>query len=90
MKTLLWDRLGPPSFVYELLEKTEETMHFRVSHCFIAEEMRKHGAPEIGFALFCASDYGYCQGLNPRIKFTRTKTLMQGDDCCNHAYELKV
>jgi predicted ArsR family transcriptional regulator len=89
MKSLLWDRLGPPVFVYELLEKTEETMRFRVSHCGVAEEMRKNGAPEVGFALFCASDYGYCQGLNPSIKFTRTKTLMQGDDHCDHAYELK-
>jgi hypothetical protein len=28
------------------------------------------------------------QGLDPAIRFTRTKTLMMGDDRCDHAYEL--
>jgi len=33
---------------------------------------------------------GFCEGLNPAIEFTRTKTLMQGDDCCDHAYALRA
>jgi hypothetical protein len=53
-----------------------------------AELAKKIGGEEIGFALTCAWDYGFCRGLNPEIKFTRTKTLMMGDDCCNHTYRL--
>ncbi|MFC2012727.1 L-2-amino-thiazoline-4-carboxylic acid hydrolase [Chloroflexota bacterium] len=27
--------------------------------------------------------------FNPDIGFQRTKTLMRGDDCCDHIYYLK-
>jgi hypothetical protein len=53
-----------------------------------ADEFRKHAAAEVGYSFYCCWDYGFCQGLNPHIKFTRTKTLMQGDDCCDHTYDL--
>lgn len=76
---------------YQWVERTPERLQVRVTRCRWAEELKKLGAdPEIGLAVMCASDYGYCAGLNPAIKFTRTKTLMQGDDHCNHCYELKA
>jgi len=50
--------------------------------------MRRLHAADIGSAFYCAYDYGFCSGLNPHIVFSRTKTLMSGDDCCNHNYEL--
>jgi hypothetical protein len=56
--------------------------------CPYAEAMRRHGAAELGFAYSCAYDIGFCQGLNPAIRFTRTKTLMMGDSICDHTYEL--
>jgi hypothetical protein len=31
-------------------------------------------------------DFGLPVGLNPKFKLIRTKTLMQGHDCCNHRY----
>ena len=40
-------------------------------------------------AIICCSDYAYCRGFNPKIKLTRTKTLMQGDDCCDFRWELE-
>ena len=47
--------------------------------------MRGLHAAELGFAYYCAYDYGFCQGLNPALQFSRTKTLMQGADSCDHA-----
>ncbi len=88
VKTALWDHLGP-DFEYQVVEETDETLRFRVTQCPIAARMRDLGAPEIGFAYYCAYDYGFCQGLNPDIVFERTKTLMSGDDHCNHGYVLK-
>lgn len=76
---------------YQWVEKTPERLQVRVTRCRWVEELKKLGAdPAIGAAVMCASDYGYCAGLNPAIRFTRTKTLMQGDDHCNHCYELKA
>jgi len=44
--------------------------------------MRELNATDIGYAVICHGDYAYCQGFNPKIRLIRTKTLMQGDDCC--------
>jgi hypothetical protein len=75
---------------YQWVEQSPQRLVARVTRCRWAEEMKKLGAEgDLGFAIICASDYGYCAGLNPAIRFSRTKTLMQGDDHCNHTYELK-
>ena len=73
---------------FEVEEKSDTFLKIRVSRCLFAEEMRKQEASEIGFAFYCAYDYGFCEGLNPKIKFTRTQTLMMGDAICDHTYEL--
>jgi hypothetical protein len=89
VKTLLWDKIGKP-FEWQIIDRTPTSMKFKVTRCPLAERMRELDAAELGFAYNCAYDIGFCQGLNPAIKFTRTKTLMQGHDCCDHAYELAV
>ncbi|MFN2243355.1 MAG: L-2-amino-thiazoline-4-carboxylic acid hydrolase [Anaerolineae bacterium] len=43
-------------------------------------------AAEIGYAIQCHRDHADCQGFSPRIVLNRSKTLMQGDDCCNHRF----
>ncbi len=73
---------------FEVEERAPQLLKLKVTGCLFADEMRKLSAEDIGFAFYCAFDYGFCEGLNPDIKFTRTKTLMQGDDCCDHTYEL--
>ncbi len=85
---VLWDQMdGLAEFTVE--ERTPELLQLKVTKCLFADEMRTLGAADIGLAFYCSYDYGFCQGLNPEIKFTRTQTLMQGDRCCDHAYELK-
>ena len=84
----LWD--GVDDLIdFDIIEQTEDRLGIRVVRCLFADEMRKHEAGDIGFAFYCAYDDGFCRGLNPAIRFTRTKTLMKGDDCCDHAYELQ-
>jgi hypothetical protein len=85
---VLWDQMeGLAEFTVE--ERTPEFLRLRVTQCLFADEMRELSAADIGFAFYCSYDYGFCKGLNPDIKFTRTQTLMQGDRCCDHTYELK-
>lgn len=88
IKEQLWNNLDPEKYKVEKLEDTPTTLKFRVHTCPWAEAYREAKGEDIGFAVSCCWDYGFCQGVNPAIKFTRTKTLMQGDDCCNHSYEL--
>jgi hypothetical protein len=84
---ILWKPAGD-MVQSEVLEKTATTLRLKVTRCIFAEEMRRHGAAETGFAFYCSYDYGFCQGFNPELRFTRTRTLMQGHDCCDHGYEL--
>jgi len=85
---LLWDQMVPGTeFVVE--ERNSEVLRLRVTKCLFADEMRRLEAADIGDAFYCAYDYGFCRGLNPAIRFTRTKTLMNGDECCNHTYKLE-
>ncbi len=84
---LVWDGAGSDcEFTVEA--QTPTHLKMRVTRCMWADEMRKLNAAEIGYVFQCCWDEGFCAGLNPAIRFTRTKTLMQGDDCCDHTYDL--
>jgi len=84
---ILWDQMVDGT-EFEVEERTDRVLRLRVTKCLFAEEMRRLGAADIGDAFYCAYDLGFCEGLNPAIRFTRTKTLMNGDACCDHTYEL--
>jgi hypothetical protein len=58
----------------------------RVTECLWAKTFRDLGASEIGSMLICHRDYADCRGFNPRITMIRSKTLMQGDEFCNHRF----
>ena len=70
----------------EIVEDTPQAFELKVTECLWAKTFREMGAAEIGYALLCHTDYADCQGFNPRITLIRSKTLMQGDDCCNHRF----
>lgn len=89
VKDHLWNSLDLQDYQVEKLEDTPEKLAYRVTRCPHATAYRDAKGAEIGFALSCAWDFGFCKGINPAIQFTRTKTLMGGDCCCNHTYELK-
>lgn len=71
---------------FEIVEETPTTFEIEVTECLWAKPFREIGAADIGHALICHPDYALCQGFNPRITMQRTRTLMQGDDCCDHRW----
>jgi hypothetical protein len=73
-------------FTLEIVEDTPQVFEVKVTECLWAKTFREMGAADIGYPLICHTDYADCQGFNPRIAVTRSKTLMQGDDCCNHRF----
>jgi len=46
-------------------------------------------AEDLGYILSCYGDYASAQGFNPKMRMIRTKTLMQGDEFCDHRYVLE-
>lgn len=70
----------------EIVEDTSQAVEVKVTECLWAKTFREMGASDIGYLLICDRDYADCKGFNPKISLTRSKTLMQGDDCCNHRF----
>jgi len=61
---------------------------YKFTRCMWAEVFRSLNAEDIGYWI-CEADGPATKAFNPKIKFKRTKTLMKGDDCCNHEYILE-
>ena len=81
----------PPAFdktlTLEIVEDTEKTFELRITECVWAKVYRDAGlGGEIGHAAVCNMDYHWPPAFNKDLKMERTKTLMQGDDLCNHRY----
>jgi len=74
------------ALVWEIAERSKTALEIRVSQCLWARTFRAEEAAEIGYSSVCYADYAGTAAMNPKIKLIRTKTLMQGHDCCNHRF----
>ena len=82
---VLWGPL--PELGFELTsEPRPNGLQFCVARCPHAELATELNAADWLYALVCAGDPHVAAAFDPPIRFERTKTLMQGDDCCDHAY----
>jgi predicted ArsR family transcriptional regulator len=88
MKETLWQWVLDAGIEYEF-EDTAEGTQVRVTRCPLAEMAREIGAADWGSICFCADDPAMVAGFNPKMGFRRTKTLMEGDDYCDHFYFMK-
>ncbi len=70
----------------EIAEDSEKAFELKVTECLWADTFLRAKAGEIGYAWICWGDYAWAEGFNPKFKLIRDKTLMQGNECCNHRY----
>ena len=75
---------------YDIVEETDKALEFKITECLWAKAFREADAADIGYAGICHGDYALAPAFNPEMKMIRTKTLMQGHDCCNHRYVLEA
>jgi len=74
---------------FEVIRKDKRALEVKVTRCVHAETFRKLNAAHIGQKLICSGDEAVTEGFNPRIKFTRPKLLMAGDEFCHFIWELQ-
>ena len=74
------------TIVREIVEDSDEAFEMRITECLAEIVFKEADALDLGYACVCHADFGLPKGLNPKLKLIRTKTLMQGHDCCNHRY----
>ena len=75
---------------FEILEDKPTVFEARVTECLWAKTFRDADAADIGYVSMCYPDLASAPIYNPKIKLTLTKTLMQGNDCCNHRWVLET
>jgi len=73
----------------EYLEETPKKTATRVTECLWAKTFKELKATDIGYILSCKPDFAMARAQHPKLRLKRTKTLMQGDDCCNHTWYWK-
>jgi len=70
----------------EVKEQTDKTYVYHVTRCKYAEMYREMGMGDIGHLLSCNRDGTFCEGYDPKLKLTRTQTIMQGASHCDFSY----
>jgi hypothetical protein len=76
------------SHEWEVVEDSDTRRAYHFTRCMWAEIFRALNAEDIGMWI-CEGDGPAAAAFNPHIRFHRTKTLMEGDDCCDHVYYLE-
>ncbi len=71
---------------YEILEDSHDKFAVKITKCKYADFYIENDASEIGYALHCALDFGEAEAFLSKVLLKRTKTIMQGDSCCDHCY----
>ena len=72
----------------DVIEQTSTTYFFNVSRCPYFEKYRDLGLEEFGVEFSCCRDEPFARGFNPQLKLVRSKTIMEGADCCDFRYYL--
>jgi len=74
----------------EFIEETDRVVEFKVKYCLWAKTFCERNAGDIGYATICHGAFSEISVYNPKMKLKRTKTLMQGHDCCVLRYIWEV
>jgi len=73
----------------EIIADTEEEFEIMISNCIWAKTFLARDAGDIGYATVCSNDFAMAKAYHKHMQLRLTKTLMNGDDCCNHRYTWK-
>ena len=77
---------------------TCNTAHYYLHQCddlgipvisMIRETAKKMGAEDLMYLLACCTDHYSSTGFNPKIRFTRNTTLMEGGPCCDFCFYME-
>jgi hypothetical protein len=82
------DQAAAGSHRWERQIEEPERIGYQFSRCMYAEILRELGELDLGMVI-CARDGPWVKSYNPQLGFRRTKTLMEGDECCDHIFEVE-
>lgn len=83
----LWSH-GGENLKVEFIELSETVLDFRVTGCRYTEQYTNLGLGKFGYCLSCSRDAAFAEGFNPKIKMSRTQTIMEGAPYCDFRFTL--
>ena len=83
------DRFWKHALTIETLKESPTEYASKITECIWASTFKRLKATDFGYATICHVDFAVAQAFNPKLNLIRTKTLMQGHDCCNHHWVMK-
>jgi predicted ArsR family transcriptional regulator len=86
---LLWEPGRERGCEY-IVETREDGVQIHCTHCPFAELGKRIDGTKWLYHLVCMGDPYIVEGFNPDMGFRRTKTLMEGHECCDHFYFMKA
>ena len=73
----------------ETVARDATNFAFNVTRCRYAEMYQEMGLAELGAVLSCNRDGAFCEGYDPKLKMTRTQTIMGGAGHCDFRYRVE-
>ena len=86
MKKLHKSPLAKHLFTITYPKDTATEIEFHTTECLLAKVFRDMKAADLGYAMMCQPDFVTTPEYCPKVRLKRSKTLMQGDDCCDTVY----
>lgn len=86
---VIWEHFGKSGGFEFQVDHQPDGVQITCTKCPLADMARTIGEPEWGYRFYCATDPIMVEAFNPNIGLRRTKTLMEGHECCNHFYYYK-
>lgn len=71
---------------FTITEEIDKKLKIKVTECLWAKAHKDVNETELGYCVYCKPDFAMAKTYHPKIKLTRTKTLMQNDDHCEHTF----
>ena len=71
----------------QMYVENETDCYSPVKRCAYVDMYERIGMKELGKVLSCLRDEFFYQGFNPEMEMCRSKTLMDGGDCCDFCFK---
>jgi hypothetical protein len=76
------------AYEMEVITLSDTEYDYNITRCRYAEMYKDIGLADLGVILSCGRDFELIAGFNPNMTLTRTKTIMEGCDCCDFRINL--
>lgn len=84
-----WEHVSRSAGIEFTVENKDDLIQITATKCPLADMAHELNAAEWGYLYYCSRSPIAVENFSETIGFTRSKTLMQNDEYCNHCYHNK-